>query len=379
MGPTAGRVLLNGNAETLDRFVSLAHQTVGATQHRDPVTRERDQVLICTGAWGATERNDAPLRRGFAATGRGQGGEHVRNLELYTSMYRYLGERESVRHLYEDHEALWWELFHGYSAENAATVGHLRDVWKRVLEQEPEARMADFLANDALPPGPRTRPMHQFRRLAHAGRLQRQVRALIEADARHGLQLSELWTHFHVAAGVEFDPWWHELREELIRRILQSSLIVLPGGSPSKLLVGFRFFRLDGVLTEALRRGTCFFGTSAGAMSLGRRVVIFHDHREPREEFQFLENGVGLVEGLAIFPHCTDRVQTEDPANLAYLAARFSDRYCVGLNGGSVMELTPSEGRWKARSVGDEDVVVFDRSGDKLRFAPGSEMHLEGL
>lgn len=377
MGESQGRVLLNGNAETLDRFVSLAHRTLGPSTHRDPITRERDQVLICTGAWGRTERNDAPIRKGFAATGRGQDGKNIINLELYTSVQTYLEKRDVVRSLYEEHEHLWWELFHSYSDENSSTVQHLRDAWKRAQEKTDAPSMARYLADgERLPPGPRTRPIQQFLRASYAGKLQRVVRTLREADARHEEHLGDMWSHFHHAAGIEFDPYWQELRRELVRKILQSNVIVLPGGSPSTLLVGFRFFNLGGVMNEALRRGTSFFGTSAGAMVLGRRVVIFHDHREPREEFQLLENGVRLVEGFQFFPHCADRVQTADPANLAYLAARFADRWCVGLNAGSVMQLIPRDGRWDASSVGDEDVVVFGRDGEKLRFAPGDSIDL---
>lgn len=377
MGATAGRVLLNGNAETLDRFVSLAHRCLGESTHRDPVTRERDQVLICTGAWGRTELNDAPVRKGFAATGRGQGGKNIINLGVYTAVQRYLNHRDVVKSLYEEHEQLWWELFQSYSDENAATVQNLREAWNRAQEKIPEADMARFLLEgERLPPGPRARPIHQFLRASYAGKLERMVGALRVADARHAERLTELWAHFHHAAGIEFDPYWQELREDLIRKILQSNIIVLPGGSPSTLLVGFRFFNLAGVMNEALRRGTSFFGTSAGAMTLGRRVVVFHDHREPREEFQLLENGIRLIEGFQIFPHCTDRVQTEDKANLAYLAARFADRWCVGLNAGSVMELHPAEGCWNARSVGDEALVVFGRDGEKLRFAPGEDVDL---
>lgn len=371
MGSTPGKILLNGNAETLDRFVDLADRSLGESTHRDPVARERDQVLICTGAWGKTELNDAPLRTGFANTGRGQGGETVVNLELYTTFQRYLEHRTVVKSLYEEHEQLWWELFNSYSAENDATVRHLRDAWSRAREKVDDADMAGFLAGDLIPPGPRTRPMAQFLYRAYATDMRRLVASLRAADQRHAERLAEMWRHFHLAAGLEFDPYWNELRRELVRKILQSNVIVLPGGSPSTLLVGFRFFALEGVITEALRRGTSFFGTSAGAMVLGRRLVIFHDHRKPREEFQLLENGVGLIEGLQVFPHCTDRVQTEDPANLAYLASRFDDRCCVGLNAGSVLELRPAAGRWEAKSVGDDAVVVFGRDGDKKRYGIG--------
>ena len=375
MGPTPGKVLLNGNAESAERFVRLAHTTLGESRHRDPVTRDRDQVLLCMGAWGRGELNDAPIRRRFAETGRGHSGKNIVNLELYSSVQRYLAARDVVKSLYDEHEQIWWELFHAYSSENNGAVGHLRSAWARAVDKIDSPDMHTWLEmGEHLSPGPRTRPVEQFLRASISGQMQRQIRLMGEADARHSERLRDLWTHFHVAAGMEFDHYWHELRDELIRRILQSNVIVLPGGSPSTLLVGFRFFQLEGVLTEALRRGTSFFGTSAGAMCLGRRVVIFNDRAEPREEFQLLENGVRLLEGLQIFPHCTDRVQTKDVANLAYLAARFNDRCCVGLNQGSVLELIPEAGRWRATSVGEEDVVVFDKTGEKKRYAPGDNV-----
>lgn len=375
MGDAPGRILLNGNAESIERFVKLAHRTLGPSRHRDPAVREREAVLICTGAWGPTELNDAALRRGFARTGRGLRGRFVNNLGVYTAMMTFLAERDVVRTLYDEHEQVWWALFKAYTAENGATVARLRDAWQHASEKLPGVTMHELLhLGENLPPGPRTRPVSVFLKGAYAAAVGRAVQALQEADERHARTLSELWTHFHLAAGCEFDPLWQELRAGLVQRILDASCIVLPGGSPSRLLVGFRFFQLEGVLVEALRRGTSVFGTSAGAMAFGRRVVVFNDRANPREEFQLLENGLRVVEGLQIFPHCTDRVQTDDPANLAYLAARFRHRACVGLNQGSVLELTPAGGRWRARSIGEEDVVVFGPLGEKRRYGAGEEV-----
>jgi hypothetical protein len=286
-----------------------------------------------------------------------------------------LGRREVVRALYEEHTAVWWELWNTYIAENDARVASLRDGWQRAKERLEDPSMVRFLSGRAeRPPGPRTRPVSQILDEAYRGRVHRSLVSLQDADERRSRVQRDLWDHFHVAAGLEFDPLWRKLRDDLADRLLTASLVALPGGSPSRLLVGFRFFRLEGVLTEALRRGTCFFGSSAGAMALGRRVVVFHDKSEPRSEFQLLENGVGLVEGLQVFPHCTDRVQTQDPANLAYLHARFSDRICVGLNAGSVLDLRPEAGQWVGRSVGDEAVVVFGRTGQSHRVEPGGMM-----
>ena len=370
MGPTTGQVFLNGNAETLDRFVHLALRSLPEPVHRDARVRARRSVCVCTGAWGLTERNDAPLRRAFA-----DAGWRPRNLELYTSVDRFLDRRETVRTLYDEHTAVWWELWNTYIAENDARVASLRGGWHRAMANLSHASMTRFLTGRAQhPPGPRTRPVSQILEAAYGHRIHSALSSLQDADTHRSRALHDLWDHFHLAAGLEFDPLWHTLREKLVDQILGASLMALPGGSPSRLLVGFRFFRLEGVLTEALRRGTCFFGTSAGAMALGRRVVVFHDKSEPRSEFQMLENGVGLVEGLQVFPHCTDRVQTQDPANLAYLAARFRHRICVGLNAGSVLALRPAAGQWEARSVGDEAVVVFGRGGDSQRIEPGAMM-----
>jgi hypothetical protein len=375
MGPTPGRILLNGNAESIERFVRLADQGLGESRHRDPIVRARDHIVVCTGAWGPGELNDAPIHRRLAEAGRGSGGRFTTNLALWTSMQRFLDARHVVKQLYDEHETVWWELFKAYSAENGATVANLRAAWDRARERFPDATMRELLTmGDRRPPGPRTRPASVFLRVGYGRSVQRAVNALQDADSRHAATLRGLWTHFHVAAGLEFDPLWQQLRSELVEKLLTASVLLLPGGSPSRLLTGFRFFQLEGVLAEALRRGTSFFGTSAGAMVLGRRMVIFNDRAVPRQEFQLLDNGVRLVEGLQIFPHVTDRVQTEDPANLAYLAARFQNRRCVGLNQGSVLELLPEGGRWKGRSIGEEDVVLFGPSGEKVRYPPGTDV-----
>jgi hypothetical protein len=372
MGDSAGRVLLNGNAETLERFASLAHRGVGPSQHRDDAARARDRVVVCTGAWGAGEPGDAPLRRAFAALGRGRRGRYVENLGVYAAMHRFLAEREVVRALCGEHEHVWRALLDTYVAENDATVARMREAWSKAHELAPELGMNAVLhTGEHLAPGPRTRPVGHLLRSHLAGQVGRAVTQLVEADNRRSNDLAALWSHFHVAAGLEFDPLWSELRAGLVDRLLDASMLVLPGGSPSLLLVCLRFFQLEPVLTEALRRGTCFFGSSAGAMVLQRRVVLFNDRGVPRQEFHLFENGLRLIEGLQVFPHCTDRVQTDDPTNLAYLAARFRYRVCVGLNAGSVLELRPDGGRWSARSVGEEDVVLFGPLGEKRRYAPG--------
>jgi len=288
---------------------------------------------------------------------------------------RVLREREVVKSLYDEHSHAWEQLYASYCEENDALVSNLRQAWDRAHGELNTPTMHTLLsAGDRMRPGPPTRPVQQYVERGYAQRLQRHVNALVKADDRRSAAMSELWEHFHLAAGLGFDSLWHELREMMSATLLQSSLVVLTGGDPAKLLIALRFFQLQDVLVEAVRRGAHVFGSSAGAMVLGRRVVIFHDRRNPRQEFQLFDNGIGLVGGFQVFPHVNDRLQTEDPNNLAYLAARFRHRTCVGLNAGSTLGLEPAEGSWRAWSAGDDDVVVFDPTGTKRRLAPGEEL-----
>jgi len=371
MGPDAGRILLNGNAKSVERFCSLGSMAAGPSRQRDPALREQNRVALINASWGRGEANDGPLRRGFANEGRGK----VQNVGLYRAFVTVMRQRDVVRNLFDEHEAAWESLYRAYSDENDMLVASFRNAWKRCQDELGSEAIRPLLAvGDRHRPGPPTRPVRHYVEHAYAQRLQRHVEALVQADDRRSTVLFDLWRHFHLASGLDFDPLWLELRQHIADALLSASLIALPGGDPAKLLIACRFFRLENILLEALRRGAHVYGSSAGAMVLGRRVVIFHDRRNPREEFELFDNGLGLVGGLQVFPHVNDRLQTEDPHNLAYLAARFRHRVCIGLNAGSTLALQAKEGGWEAWSAGDDDVVRFGPDGDKDRIAPGEGM-----
>jgi hypothetical protein len=371
MGPGAGRVLMNGNAETPSRFCALGSQAAGPSRHREPSLRAADRVLIVTASWGRGELNDQPLQRGFVDQGRGEPG----NLRLWTAMSAFLQQRPVVRGLLDEHTDAWEQLCEAYGVENDALTGAMRDAWARARRSLGIVRFLRLLRQgDRQAPGPPTRPVNHLIEHVLSLQVQRNIEALVRADDLRAQTLRELWDHFRLAAGLEFDPLWQEQRMVLRERILQASLVAIAGGDPSVLLTALRFFDLDGVFVEAVRRGVHVFGSSAGAMVMGQRVIIFNDRRLPRQEFLLLDNGVGLSRGVQIFPHVHDRLHTEDPFNLAYLSARFRHRLCVGLNAGSTLALQPHQGQWLMWSAGDEDLVVFGPEGDKLRAAPGQRI-----
>ena len=108
-------------------------------------------------------------------------------------------------------------------------------------------------------------------------------------------------------------------------------------------------------------------------------MIVYNDFASdfgPRREFQLFDRGFGLVKHLQLFPHCMDRIQTDDSDNLAYLAQRFRNRVCVGLNEESLLQFE-MEPRLRCCSLGDGDAVyVFNDQGEKLAYHRGHEIAL---
>ena len=116
---------------------------------------------------------------------------------------------------------------------------------------------------------------------------------------------------------------------------------------------------------------------------LCRSIVLYDDFADDRRvnrDFEFFDNGFGIVSKVQIFPHCRDRIKTDDPDNLAYLANRFRSACCVGLNEESYLLLETVEdanGKPVERfvSVGEKDgAYVFDGKGYKIVKQMGEEL-----
>jgi cyanophycinase-like exopeptidase len=74
-------------------------------------------------------------------------------------------------------------------------------------------------------------------------------------------------------------------------------LVVLPGGSPARLLTGLRETGLDEQLRGYVAEGGAVMGASAGAMVLGSWTVL-PEGRKPK-----LDVGLGLVADAVVVPH----------------------------------------------------------------------------
>ena len=79
----------------------------------------------------------------------------------------------------------------------------------------------------------------------------------------------------------------------LVDRLAGAHVIHVPGGDPDLVPAVLRDTPAWAAILEAVERGTCLAGASAGAMALGERVWTSRGGVD----------GLGLVPGIAVIPH----------------------------------------------------------------------------
>lgn len=370
-----GAILFNGNAETVEELVRAAAPLLLSSRHEDPEVARSRRVLLVTAAWGEGEHNEGHVKRALNEIGLPSRFERGfdRSLINLSLLHEVRGLSQSAPRLL----AAWHE--ERRIAETARAFylehnAHLIQLFRRTLaagKREDANLTVARLASDQ----------------GYHGAGGRLVRYTLSRELRHALDtleanddhlvdlLDEIEQRVFDAAGLAYDPAWRAAQQRLERRILEANAIILFGGHLDLLLDALRFFRLRDVLAEALRRGTQIVAMSAGAMVLCERVIIYDDFSSQRRDFQLYDRGLSLVRDIQLFPHCMERIQTDDPDNLAYLARRFRHHACVGLNQRSFLLFEP--GSHRAISTGEGDCVyVFDPEGRKIKYHRGEVIRM---
>ena len=124
---------------------------------------------------------------------------------------------------------------------------------------------------------------------ALAGAVGREYRTANDNGVRHFRALGA--TDVVAAPDVREDP---AAALEVLRR---ARLLVLPGGSPSRLLQALQTSGVDRVVTDLLAAGGVVSGSSAGAMVLCGWTVL------PDRPGPAVERGLGVVPGVLVLPH----------------------------------------------------------------------------
>lgn len=374
-----GRILFNGNmsnpgllAERIRPFLLES-----APPGRTP------KVLLVTAAWGRGEYGEGAVKAALNAVGvpsRFEGGfdRNIRNLCAWHAWQDYLARRPDVAAVAAELEAVEEATRRFYLETTAFHAVRIRRAIAHARANAPGFRLGRLpltlrqsVRPDAILTG------QELLDRAFSRELVRSLDALVENDQRMLATLDEADELVHARTGIRLDPEWQRVRASLEERLLDADVILMFGGSPAALLNSFQFFDLRGAVLEALRRGALICAISAGALLLCDRMIIYDNYNPnlDQREFRLFDRGLGLVGGLQVMPHCMDRIQTDDPDNLAYLARRFSTHVCAGLNEESFLLVdlaTP-----KATSVGIHDGVhVFGPSGLKTRYDGGEAIPL---
>lgn len=375
-----GRLVFNGNMGSPHTFM----QRVKPWLHQARPDGASPQVLLVTAAWADGEYGESALRDALnladvASDWQSGFDQRIRNLGVWHLQREFLEKRPAIAAVVQELADVQEATRRFYVDKTAFHAQRIREAVKYA-----KSRLGVDFRLGALPEQPRddlrpetTLDGPQLLSRALARELTHDLADLVGNDLRMMQVLAENEQTLAVRTGMRFDPLWQQLQRVLNDRILWADALFLPGGDPDALLNALRFFDLKPALQETLRRGATYFSISAGSLVLCERMIVYDNFSSDpsRREFRLWDQGLGLIGGLQILPHCMDRIQTDDGDNLAYLARRFSTHLCVGLNEESFLLVEPSKPA--ATAIGRNDgVYVFGPSGIKQRYNFGADVPL---
>lgn len=154
--------------------------------------------------------------------------------------------------------------------------------------------------------------------------------AVRRLDNDHLERVEEIHAEFSEEWSPHERPEVQRHRRELAETLAGCAAVAVAGGHVAVLLNRLRLFGLDELIGDLP-----VMAWSAGAMALGRRVVLFHD--SPPQGFgnaEVLESGLGLYRRIVVMPHARRRLEIDRPRRVTELARRFAPRVCVPMDDG---------------------------------------------
>lgn len=386
-----GSILFNGNVIREQDFIYQFAERIRQSNHIDPAVRDSKKVLLITAAWRDNEFNEQHVKDALQEIGiqpNYQNGfdSNIQNLCVYHEWLQYYKHNPFACDIYTQAINTLLKIKRFYQERNSELV-HLLQRHTIMLKKEfPHLSLGRILnsGSDAISSLENTQEL--FANYA-CREIQKTLDYLIGGDELQAQMSQNIQEFAKGKSGVFADHVYQQTRQQLVKKILSSNSIFIFGGDIATLYHSLRFWELQDALKESLLRGTNFYTVSAGSMVLGQKIIIYDDFQEMRGQkprhFEFFDNGFSLVKKMTLFPHCKDRIQTDDPDNLAYLAHRFQGKVCVGLNEDSFLLLdshTHNNQLYpRYTSVGKQDgVYVFDPSGKKIRLNYGEELPVPG-
>jgi hypothetical protein len=168
------------------------------------------------------------------------------------------------------------------------------------------------------------------------------IAAIRRLDDEHLARVAKVHRDFERRRRLQRRRAVRQQRREIAEVLAGSAALVIAGGHVAVLLNRLRLFGVTELAAELP-----IFAWSAGAMTLGERIVLFHDSPPwGAGNAEVLENGLGLYRGLLVLPDAGRRLHLEDPDRVAFLARRFAPLHCLGFDDGAAM--TRHDGGWRS-------------------------------
>ncbi len=194
--------------------------------------------------------------------------------------------------------------------------------------------------------------------------------SLVEPERAAALQMLQTLDREHTARVDElhaaFTAQWRPRertavdrhRRELAGLLDAASCLCIAGGHVGVLLHRLQLFDVLGLWGPRP-----LVAWSAGAMAIGERVVLFHQHQGGGVDTEVMESGLGIVRGVLPLPHARRRLDLRDEAALQLLARRFLPDLCILLDDGGRIDWDgstwlPARGTRRLSAAGRVQEVV---------------------
>lgn len=390
-----GSIILNGNIRFETDFVYNFKEKILSSIHSDPEVRENKKVLLITAAWQKNEYNEGHVKRalndiGIPSIYENGYDRNIQNLSIYHEFNKFKAREPELYKFYHEKQENIIAIKDFYRRKNSSVVSLLKSQLKQVVTEFPGTSMSRIMDYDVEKESAtlvdKNIVEHRFH--YYCRDIKHIMNSIIEMDNEMVEVCREIDDYFFQKSNIMENPTYKKMKEKMEQRIASANSIFIFGGNIAVLLNRLNFFKLKMAFLRALANGTNFFTVSAGSDVLCDKIILYGwvdlDSNKPDADFEFFDNGFGLITKLTLFPHCHDRIKHDDPDTLSYLAHRFKSHLCVGLDQHSFLKLETyidDEGKMYERyvSVGkQEGVYVFDKSGRKIIRHYGEGLEIPG-
>lgn len=405
-----GWCFLNGNVANEEDLVRMCKDTILNPKHFDENINKSKKVLLVTAAFDkGHEHHDRHLISMFEklsidARWDGSFPRNIQNLSVY-SMFNQFKEKEKwLYQKYTEKQDRIKAIKKDYYEKNLLYVKEVFSLCNALTEKYKNLGLYDFYYYDKYKENPefftgnlneeeKIKKFNDFDKIwssptdiEKCSNLQNTLQHIIYKDE----ELFDLCKHAEIfyleKSGVQNNPFYKEQRAELSERILSSASIFIFGGRVFVLINRLRFYKLDEVFKEALKRGTNIYGISAGSICQTEKFALTFERVLPEVYTSASDFGMGLIKNLWIFPHAEDLhcIREAHRDKLSYFALRHRPGVVIGLTEKSVLlcekykDLIDQKIYSRYTSVGEEPVLVFGEKGIRCDLHKFDQLILEG-